>query len=44
VLHVGIPYDPIEGQSQDSEPSNLEILSFFKVYLRHLQCELATDY
>jgi len=42
VMHDGMQYDPIQGQSH--EPFKVGNAAIFKSYLRHLQWELATDH
>ena len=45
VMHDGIQYDPIQGQSQGHEPFKVGNMTIFNSYLiRHLQWELATDH
>jgi len=45
-MHVdGMPYDPIQGQSQDYGASGVPKIALFWVYLfHHLQWELACDH
>ena len=44
-MHVGMQYDPIQGQGQRHEPFKVGNPAIFKSYiLRHLQRELATDH
>jgi len=44
-MHVGMQYDPIEGQGQGHEPFKVVNPAIFESYLpRHLQWEMATDY
>jgi len=44
VMHEGMQYNPIQGQSQGHEPFRVGNPAIFKSYhLRHLQWELATD-
>jgi len=45
MMHVGMQYDPIQGQGQAHEPFKVGKLAIFKSYLLcHLQWELATDH
>jgi len=42
-VHDGMPYDPIQGQSQGHGASELLEIALFHLYLlRHLQWELAS--
>ena len=42
-MHAGMHYDPLQGQGH--KPFKVGKPSIFKNYLlRHLHCELATDY
>jgi len=44
-MHVGMQYDPIQGQGQGHEPFKVGNLDIFESYLlRHLPRELATDH
>jgi len=40
-MQDGMPYDLIQGQGHGA--SELQKIALFKVYLRHLQWELAND-
>jgi len=45
VMHDGMQYDPLQGQSQGHEPFRVGNMAVFKSYLlRHLHWELATDH
>ena len=41
-MHDGMPYDLIQGQGHGA--SEVLKIALFKVYLRHLQRELANDH
>jgi len=44
-MHDGMPYDPVHGQSQGHEASEVPKIVLFQVYLvHHLQRELASDH
>jgi len=43
-MHEGMPYDPIQGQGQGHGAAEFLKIALFKVYLRHLQWELANDH
>jgi len=44
-MHDGMPYDPIQSQSQGHGASEVLKIALFKFYLlRHLQRELANDH
>jgi len=43
-MHDGMPYDPIQGQGQGHGASEVPKITFFSVYLRHLQWELANGH
>ena len=44
-MHDDMQYDPIHGQGQCHELLQVGKTAIFKSYfLRHLQCELATDH
>jgi len=43
-MHDGMPYDPIQGQGKGHGASEVPKISLFKVYLCHLQRELANDH
>jgi len=44
-MHDGMPYDPIHGQDQGHETSEIPKIALVKVsLLRHLQRELANDH
>jgi len=44
-MHEGMPYDPIQGQGQGHEASEVPKIALVKVYLlRHLQRDLANDH
>ena len=43
-MHVGMPYDPIQGQGKGHEVSEVPKIALFQVYLfRYLQWELVND-
>jgi len=41
-MHDGMPYDPIHGQGHGA--AEFPKIALFKIYLRHLQWELANDH
>jgi len=43
-MQDGMPYDLIQGQGQGHWASELPKIALFKVYLLHLQWELANDH
>ena len=44
-MHVGMPYDPIQGQGQCQGASEVPKIALFQVYLlHHLQRELGNDH
>ena len=43
-MHDCMQYEPIQGQGQRNEPLKVGNLAVFKIYLHHLQWELATDH
>jgi len=44
-MHIGMPYDPIQGQGQGHGASEVpKIVLFFVILLRHLQLELANNH
>jgi len=43
-MRDGVPYDAIEGQGQGNGASEVPKIALFKLYLRHLQWDLANDH
>jgi len=44
-MHVGMPYDPIQGQGQGHGAPEVPKIALFQLYfLRHLQWVLANDH
>jgi len=43
-MHDSMLYDPIQGQNEGHGASEVPKIALFKVYLLHLQRELANDH